>query len=212
MGFWGLIVFLLIVGALAIWDRKINGKPVPSLHIATAEEREEAMQRDRELSILRNLPRDWSNEILAQYKAHFTEMPYDSDFVDPTYVEYFMREEALFASLSKTAQKQVLRNKNHVNDRNNYMTAWNNYCAAFAGERMLKDRNGLPHILDMHMLYWDPERMKHPFQSSIDKVWHHYWKHTHYPELISRFNKTGEFIPGWDWRPLESIPDYHTNS
>ena len=141
----GLIMLVLIYLA----HRTLQGKPVSVPTILTKEERATAEKRNTEEWDLRRLQFD--AEIYKQYAEHFMEMPFDSDFVKPEYRDYFEREWQAWLNLSAFAQRQYLKRDNNVAFRNNYCTSWENYCHAFAGERMIKDRKGVPQIVTMSM-------------------------------------------------------------
>lgn len=205
--------FETIIGAillLLVWigSRALQGKPVQVPMIPTKEERNAAEKRNAEEWELRRL--HYSEEMLHQYANHFLNMPFDSDFVKPEYREYLELEWNAWCNLSKSAKRSLMKRDNHVASRNNYCSAWENYCLAFAGERMLKDRKGV-HYAVTNAPGVDCYSAAHPFEAALDKTWYWQWWRTHYPELIKKYNETGKFIPGWEWRPLDEIPDYHEN-
>lgn len=205
----GVFGLLGLFGAVLLYfwiDRSLKGKPMPSLHISTAEEKAAAEAHLAEQQELWRLPSD--STIHYQYYEHFFHMPFDSDFVPKEYVDYFRREHEELIKHKPAEIKRLMRDEVKYQDNN--MTAWNNFCFAFGGERMIKDRKGKPSIIDTG-LGFNPDNDPHPIDAAIRKTWWWYWKRTHYPELIRKYNETGKFIPGWKWRPLDEIPDYHEN-
>ena len=201
---WIGLIFVIVV--LVCADRSLNGKPLPSLHIPTAEEKAAAEAHLAEQQELWRLPED--NLMHYQYYEHFFDMPKDSDFVPKEYVAYFKRELEELMQYTPAEIKRLL--KNNIQFKDNNQTAWSNFCFAFGGERMIKDRKGKPSIVSTG-LGFNPDNDPHPIDAAIRKTWWWYWNRTHYPELIRKYNETGKFIPGWEWRPLDEIPDYHEN-
>lgn len=201
---WIGLIFVIVV--LVCADRSLNGKPLPSLHIPTAEEKAAAEAHLAEQQELWRLPED--NLMHYQYYEHFFDMPKDSDFVPKEYVAYFKRELEELMQYTPAEIKRLL--KNNIQFKDNNQTAWSNFCFAFGGERMIKDRKGKPSIVSTG-LGFNPDNDAHPIDAAIRKTWWWYWNRTHYPELIRKYNETGKFIPGWEWRPLDEIPDYHEN-
>ena len=201
---WGAIMFI------CIWlgSRQLSGKPVPLPRIQTQEEREEAEKRNAEEWELRRL--DYNDEMFMQYTNHFMNMPFDSDFVKPEYREYLALEWDAWCSLSKSARRSLMKRDNNVAFRNNYCSAWENYCKALAGERMVKDRMGVHYAVKSGPGF-NCYTAAHPFEAAVQKTWYWQWERTHYPELIKKYNETGVFVPGWEWQPLDEIPDYHEN-
>lgn len=201
---WIGLIFVIVV--LVCADRSLNGKPLPSLHIPTAEEKAAAEAHLAEQQELWRLPED--NLMHYQYYEHFFDMPKDSDFVPKEYVAYFKRELEELMQYTPAEIKRLL--KNNIQFKDNNQTAWSNFCFAFGGERMIKDRKGKPSIVSTG-LGFNPDNDPHPIDAAIRKTWWWYWNRTHYPELIRKYNETGKFISGWEWRPLDEIPDYHEN-
>lgn len=196
-----IFIFLIIIGLYLLF-KKISSNG----WLMSQEEKNEIIDRQQEVMQLVT-KRDSSVE--KQYLDHFYRMSImDSDFVPDAYREYFKKEYDLFYGSSKAVQKQRLKTLKSFNHPG---IGWECYTSAFACERMIKDRECLPNILSLGM-YNKWQYAVHPTESAIELCRWYYWKRTHYPALIERYNKTGEFIPGWDWKPLAAIPDYHNNT
>ena len=201
--------WICVIVLLWLLNRALSGKSTPNpFHSPTQAEIDVAKTREAEATELSMLRED--SNIESQYKNKFLNMPYDSDFVDPECVAYLAREAELFYAMSKAKQKMVTK-ENSCNTANNFKCGWANYCSAFAGERMLRDRTAKPRCIS-YMAGGNPTKAAHPFEAAINKVWWFNWKKTHYPELIKKYNETGVFVPGWEWQPLDEVPDYHNNN